>query len=174
MCQVLEFSTSGYYAWRDREPSAHAQKDEQLRAKIRRFHAESRGTYGAPRIDLAEGGEHIGRKRVALLMQVDGIWLCRNHHGLIDSDEATYTVEQLHRWKREAEARAEQRLRSGSAAALTASRLYDTPRSPSGKFVGRREEISQLNDLQRGARSTVYKEGCGSFRTASSCSRWSR
>ena len=71
MCEVLEISTSGYYAWRDREPSDHAQKDEQLRAKIRRFHAESRGTYGVPRIhaDLEEDGEHIGRKRVARLMK---------------------------------------------------------------------------------------------------------
>ncbi len=47
----------------------------------------------------------------------NGIWMCRTHAKLIDSDEATYTVEQLHRWKHEAEARAELRLRSGSAAA---------------------------------------------------------
>ncbi len=45
----------------------------------------------------------------------NGIWLCRTHAALIDRDEATYTVEQLHQWKREAEARAEQRLRSGVA-----------------------------------------------------------
>lgn len=45
MCQVLDISTSGYYAWLGRGPSARAQKDEQLKAKIRHFHAESRGTY---------------------------------------------------------------------------------------------------------------------------------
>ncbi len=54
----------------------------------------------------------------------NGIWLCRTHGKLIDSDEATYTVEQLHQWRLEAEKRAAQLLRSGSAAALVASRLY--------------------------------------------------
>ncbi len=80
MCQVLDIFTSGYYAWHDRGPSAHAQKDEQLQAKIRRFHAESRGTYGVPRIhaDLEEDGEHISRKRVARLMKVLGLrGVCR-------------------------------------------------------------------------------------------------
>ncbi len=80
MCRVLDVSTSGYYAWRVREPSARAKKDEQLRAKIRCFHTESRETYGAPRIhaDLEEDGEHIGRKRVARLMKVEGLrGVCR-------------------------------------------------------------------------------------------------
>ena len=35
----------------------------------------------------------------------NGIWMCRTHATLIDRDEATYTVEQLHQRKREAEAR---------------------------------------------------------------------
>ena len=80
MCRVLTISTSGYYAWRDREPSARAKKDEQLRAKIRHFHTESRGTYGAPRIhaDLVEADEHIGCKRVARLMKAEGLrGVCR-------------------------------------------------------------------------------------------------
>ena len=77
----------------------------------------------------------------------NGIWMCRTHAKLIDSDEATYTVELLREWKGEAEARAEERLRGASAAALTASRLYGLPRSPSVKFVGRGEEISRLREL---------------------------
>ncbi len=44
----------------------------------------------------------------------NGIWMCRTHAKLIDSDEATYTIEELHRWKDEAESRAERRLRDGS------------------------------------------------------------
>lgn len=47
MCEVLELSRSGYYAWREREPSNRAIQDRQLRRKIRRLHKESHGTYGS-------------------------------------------------------------------------------------------------------------------------------
>ena len=75
MCRVLGVSASGYYAWLGREPSARAKKDEELQAKIRRFHAASRGTYGVPRIhaDLVGDGQRIGRKRVARLMKAEGL-----------------------------------------------------------------------------------------------------
>ena len=71
MCRVLGVSTSGYYAWRSRERSSRARRDEVLTDKIVRSHHESRGTYGAPRIhvDLQEQGERVGRKRVARLMR---------------------------------------------------------------------------------------------------------
>ncbi len=54
----------------------------------------------------------------------NGIWMCRTHAKLIDSDEATYTVEQLQQWKRQAETRAEHRMRRGSAFALLAGRRH--------------------------------------------------
>ena len=75
MCRVLSVSTSGYYAWRRRGSSARELRDRELRSKIRRFHVDSKGTYGAPRIhaDLAEDGEHVGRKRVARLMRAEGL-----------------------------------------------------------------------------------------------------
>jgi len=71
MCRVLEVSTSGYYAWRSREKSERARRDEALTAAIVQAHRESRGTYGAPRVlaDLQEQGEQVGRKRVARLMR---------------------------------------------------------------------------------------------------------
>ena len=49
MARVLGVSTSGYYAWRDRPPSAHAEADAALLQRIRTVHAASRQTYGAPR-----------------------------------------------------------------------------------------------------------------------------
>ena len=52
MARLLRVSTSGYYAWLVREPSAHACGDAQLLARIRTLHASSRGTYGAPRIHV--------------------------------------------------------------------------------------------------------------------------
>jgi putative transposase len=71
MCRLLEVSTSGYYAWRHRGPSARALEDAALTERIRGYHERSRGTYGAPRIhvDLVEEGIHVGRKRVARLMR---------------------------------------------------------------------------------------------------------
>ena len=75
MCRTLDVSPSGYYAWRKRPLSAHARGDVELSAEIQVIHRESRGTYGAPRIhaELAAGGIHVGRKRVARLMRNAGL-----------------------------------------------------------------------------------------------------
>jgi putative transposase len=74
-CRVLGVSTSGYYAWRKRAPSARSREDADLSEKIRGFHEKSQGTYGSPRIqaDLAEAGYGMGRKRVARLMRAEGL-----------------------------------------------------------------------------------------------------
>jgi putative transposase len=71
MCRVLGVSPSGYYAWVKRPASARAVMDAALTAEIRAAHAASKGTYGAPRlqIDLAEAGIRVSRKRVARLMR---------------------------------------------------------------------------------------------------------
>jgi len=70
MCRVLEVSTSGYYAWRKRRPSARARDDAVLSRRIQEIHAKSRGTYAAPRIhaELVALSVRVGRKRVAWLM----------------------------------------------------------------------------------------------------------
>jgi putative transposase len=75
MCRILDVSTSGYYAWINREPSFRAREDAVLTEKIREYHRLSRHTYGSPRIltDLAEEGIHVGRKRVARLMKEVGL-----------------------------------------------------------------------------------------------------
>ena len=75
MCRVLDVSASGYYAWQGRPPSARAQADAALLAQIRAIHTRSRGTYGAPRIqaELAAQGTHVGRKRIARLLQAAGL-----------------------------------------------------------------------------------------------------
>lgn len=71
MCRVLEVSTSGYYAWLQRQPSKRALEDIDLTKLIRKIHERSRRTYGAPRIhaELAADGVRVGRKRVARLMK---------------------------------------------------------------------------------------------------------
>lgn len=71
MCQVLEASVSGYYAWRGRPESARTRKDRALTEKIKASHQRSRGTYGTPRIqaDLADEGERVSRQRIGRLMK---------------------------------------------------------------------------------------------------------
>jgi putative transposase len=75
MCRVLAVSASGYYAWRQRPPSARARADVELSTRIRAIHQYSRGTYGAPRIhqELLAANIHTACKRVARLMRVAGL-----------------------------------------------------------------------------------------------------
>ena len=75
MARVLGVSTSGYDAWRRRPPSARAQADADLTARVQAIHTRSRGTYGAPRVhaELAEAGVAVSRKRVARVMRAAGM-----------------------------------------------------------------------------------------------------
>lgn len=75
-CRFLKVSTSGYYDWASRPPSRRAVADAELTTTIRRIHADSRETYGAPRVlaELRLGfGIRVGRKRVARLMRLGGL-----------------------------------------------------------------------------------------------------
>ena len=73
--RVLGVSEAGYHAWLHRPPSARAVADAALLKRIRTVHANSRETYGAPRIhaELWAGGERHGRKRIARLMRGAGL-----------------------------------------------------------------------------------------------------
>ena len=75
LCRTLKVSTSGFYAWCKRGRSDRAKKDAALKVQILAAHAASDKTYGSPRIheDLKTAGETVGRKRVARLMQDEGI-----------------------------------------------------------------------------------------------------
>jgi putative transposase len=76
MCRVLAVSASGYYAWRKRPPAARARAAAGLTSRIGAIHQYSRGTYGAPRIheELLAASIHVGRKRVARLMNTAGLY----------------------------------------------------------------------------------------------------
>ena len=75
MCEVLEVSRSGYYAWRDRPPSATARRQEQLVDQIAAVHVGSRRIYGAPRVfaELRAQGVACCKNTVATLMRKRGI-----------------------------------------------------------------------------------------------------
>ena len=72
MCAVLGVSPSGYYAWRRRPPSPRARADAVLELHIRAIYAESRQTYGSPRVhaELLGRGFRCGHNRVARLMRL--------------------------------------------------------------------------------------------------------
>jgi transposase InsO family protein len=73
-CELLKVSRAAFYA-RLSGPSRRDQGDSQLASEIRAVHQESRGRYGAPRVhaELRRRGHHLGRKRVARLMQSAGL-----------------------------------------------------------------------------------------------------
>ena len=75
LCRALAVTPSGYYAWRERPASGRTQADRRLVAQLRVVHAESRGTYGRPRLHraLRARGLRVGDKRVRRLMQAAGL-----------------------------------------------------------------------------------------------------
>jgi putative transposase len=70
MCRTLGVSTSGYYAWGVRTPSARKQSDIALGDHIEAVYRRSRNTYGRPRVkaELQEQGISISNDRLARLM----------------------------------------------------------------------------------------------------------
>jgi putative transposase len=74
LCRVLQVASSGYYAWRHRQPSPRSLANAALTEQIRTIHKRSRGTYGAPRIHAELHAEQpVSRKRVSRLMRAAGL-----------------------------------------------------------------------------------------------------
>ncbi len=71
LCETLEVSQSGYFAWKSLPASKSQCKDMVLLAHIRECFCLSRETYGSPRMhaDLIEDGIIAGRHRIARLMR---------------------------------------------------------------------------------------------------------
>src|SRR5215211_4517694 len=75
LCQVLEVSQSGYFAWRSRPASPRQREDLVLLAHIRSAFILSNETYGSPRMtrELQDEGLKVGRRRTARLMRENGL-----------------------------------------------------------------------------------------------------
>lgn len=72
MCEVLEVSRSGYYAWQRRPESARSVRRRELVAEMRVIHGEKhKGNYGSPRMfkELRARGREVCENTVAKLMQ---------------------------------------------------------------------------------------------------------
>ncbi|TMQ95312.1 hypothetical protein ETD83_22555 [Actinomadura soli] len=87
----MNVSTSGYYDWLGRPESPRALRDKDLTKMIREIHAESRGSYGSPRVhaELTLGlGEQVNRKRVERLMRqagLQGVYWRRGRRNLVNA-----------------------------------------------------------------------------------------
>jgi putative transposase len=77
-CQAAGVTRSSYYAWTTNAaqgPSDRQREQARLVGEIRRVHARSHGTYGAPRVivELRRRGWRVNHKRVERLMRAHGI-----------------------------------------------------------------------------------------------------
>jgi putative transposase len=75
MCEALEVSASGYYAWASRPDSPTAGWRQELVGAIEEIHAEVKGRYGSPRMtaELNARGHACSENTVAELMREHGI-----------------------------------------------------------------------------------------------------
>jgi putative transposase len=75
MCQLLQVSRAGYYAWLGRPESLRAVHQSEIVEEIRRVHCESRQTYGSPRVHRALKAQGVTccENTVAKLMQRAGV-----------------------------------------------------------------------------------------------------
>ena len=75
MCRVLNVSRSGYCQWRVREPSDQSRSNSVLDAAVATLHAQSRRSYGRPRIlrVLHKQGLHVGHERVRKSLARQGL-----------------------------------------------------------------------------------------------------
>jgi transposase InsO family protein len=75
LCEALDVSPAGYYAWRERPTGARRERREALVVEIRAIHAEVKGRYGSPRVhaELAARGRDCCVNTVARLMRDNDI-----------------------------------------------------------------------------------------------------
>jgi len=74
-CELLKVSRAAHYAARAGQLGPREREDAQLLERIRSVHEDSKGRYGAPRIqvELRRAGHRHGRKRIARLMRAGRI-----------------------------------------------------------------------------------------------------
>lgn len=75
MCEALEVSASGYYAWASRPDSPTERRRQELVGAIKAVHAEVKQRYGSPRmaVELNARGHACSENTVAKLMSAHGV-----------------------------------------------------------------------------------------------------
>ena len=89
MCRVLNVSTGGYYAWKNREPSAQQQRREELTDAILTFHEDTKGAYGYRKVheDIVETFEEpCCLETVRRIMKDKGLRSTRGRKFVVTTD----------------------------------------------------------------------------------------
>ena len=75
LCQLLEVSRRGSYAWLRRPPRAQAPVAQEVQDNIQRSVAQGRGTYGTRRLQhrLAQDGLQVSRRRLGRFLAQAGL-----------------------------------------------------------------------------------------------------
>ena len=75
LCEALDVSRAGYYAWCSRPESKHSRDDRRLEVQVRAAYEAGRRYYGSPRVhgELQAQGVRVGRNRVIRLMHDQGL-----------------------------------------------------------------------------------------------------
>ena len=100
MCEVLDVSRSGFYAWRSRPVSQRSQYHRQLVDEIRTIHANrDMKSYGSPRVhrELVARGKVCSKNTVAKLMRTHGLAarICRKYKVTTNSTHSHPLAENL-------------------------------------------------------------------------------
>lgn len=99
LCDVLNVSTSGYYDWRDRQPSKQEQERKTLLKKIIKIHHDVMERYGSPRmyVELVEQGNKVSKGRIERLMRAHNIKAkrSRRHKRTIEHREVIAPVDNI-------------------------------------------------------------------------------
>lgn len=100
LCEALDVSASGYYAWCERDISPRQQADVRLSDEIERVFIKSGRTYGSHRVWLALGeqGSPTSGKRVERLMRQRGLRSIRARKrriGLTKAGQSAYFAPNL-------------------------------------------------------------------------------
>jgi len=89
MCQVLDVSRSGFYAWRQRPESASSQRRSELVEQMKSVHSDrDMKNYGSPRMhgELVSRGHDVSENTVAKLMRDHGIRAARSRKYRVTTD----------------------------------------------------------------------------------------
>jgi putative transposase len=75
LCETLDVSRSGFYAWASRTPCAHTRSDEQVGTLVKTSFLSSDRTYGARRVwhDVLAEGVSCGLHRIERLMRIQAL-----------------------------------------------------------------------------------------------------